>query len=78
MPYDLFVSPMPHGDDTPWEFVGTYAKPCDARAAITYQGYTRPELRRWALFYLRRTTAKSGILHSQGDYPTKEETHAEV
>lgn len=75
MPYDLFISRMSTGVSTAWEFVSTYAKLHEAQDAITYQGCGQPELRRWALFYIRRTTGHTGQLHSQGDYPQKETTH---
>ena len=58
---------------TEWEFYGTYAKLHEAQDAVTYHGHTQPDLRRWSLYYIRRTTANKGILHSQGDYPLKEE-----
>lgn len=75
MPYDLFVSRMPDGECSAWEFYGTYAKLPDAKAAVAYHGHTQPKLRRWQLFYIRRTTGHTGQVHSSGDYPQKEPAH---
>lgn len=76
MPYDLFCTEQSHDSlYTNWEFAGTYPKLWHAQADITRAGEERPTLRRWVLMYIRKTTAHTGALHSQGDYPQKETTH---
>lgn len=73
MPYDLFVTTEATASMTSaWEFYGTWPKVWLAYEKRDQAGEQRPELRRWALFYIRRTTAHQGLLHSQGDYAQKE------
>jgi len=74
VPYDLFVTDQDGNSlHTEWEFAGTYTKLWHAVCDKDRFGEERPELRRWTLFSIRRTTGHTGQVHSEGDYPQKEE-----
>lgn len=76
MPYDVFSTDQdPDSLHTAWEFRSTHKTLQDARRALERIGHEETHVRRWALFYVRRTTAHTGAMHSQGEYPQKETPH---